>query len=375
MTQDSEQPGKAPESPDAAGRPGEAAESAGTAQAEAAAAPPEGRRGFLFLGAVAVIALIAVGVVAGWPVLRREMGYLTESEAHDGDIQMLQDDVIRLRNDFAALPDRLAALERDMGARPDAIGQLDELARRLAALEAARPAAADPRQVAQLAQENERLAAEVQRLGQALEAVRKGAADANAVLKLAERIDGVDAAQRQAAADRGNAQALLLAVGQLRGAVDAGRSFDVELRAVKVLAPDAAAALEPLTAKAATGIPTRPSLRDSFDAAAAKAAQAAVVPATGWVGQTVQRLSALVTVRRIDGAAVGDDAQSVLARAGARLAADDLAGAVAETAALTGAPAEAMASWRADAEARLTADKTLSELAANAVAVAANRRG
>jgi hypothetical protein len=58
----------------------------------------------------------------------------------------------------------------------------------------------------------------------------------------------------------------------------------------------------------------------------------------------------------------GDTAQAILARAEARVQADDLAGAVAELTKLTGAPAKSVASWRRDAESRLLADNAIAAL-------------
>ncbi|HEX6980927.1 MAG TPA: mitofilin family membrane protein, partial [Alphaproteobacteria bacterium] len=80
-----------------------------------------------------------------------------------------------------------------------------------------------------------------------------------------------------------------------------------------------------------------------------------------WWRPLLDRLTSLVTIRRI-GEVDGDTPEAVVARAERRLAADDLAGAVAELERLQGAPAAAAGSWLADARARLTAEAALAGL-------------
>jgi uroporphyrinogen-III synthase len=67
---------------------------------------------------------------------------------------------------------------------------------------------------------------------------------------------------------------------------------------------------------------------------------------------------------------------AVAARAEARLAAGDVAGAVAEVDRLTGPAAAAAQAWLAAAKARLAAERTLDELSRHALArFAAGREG
>ena len=63
----------------------------------------------------------------------------------------------------------------------------------------------------------------------------------------------------------------------------------------------------------------------------------------------------LITVRPV-GEVEGEDAPARVARAERRLDRGDLAGAVAEVAALQGGAAEVLAPWKAEAEARLAAE-------------------
>jgi len=77
----------------------------------------------------------------------------------------------------------------------------------------------------------------------------------------------------------------------------------------------------------------------------------------------LRRLAEAVNLRPV-GLVEGDAATAVAARAEVKLNDGDLAGAVAEVATLDGAAAEAAASWRSDAEARLAADRAVSALGA-----------
>ncbi len=112
--------------------------------------------------------------------------------------------------------------------------------------------------------------------------------------------------------------------------------------------------------------PTMASLRLSF-AAAASAAMAASKPTVSsqpFVDRAWARVQDLITLRRGDQVIIGDPAAGVLARAKSALDAGDLAGAVAALDALNGPAAQAMAGWKAQAQALLDARKALAEMAA-----------
>jgi hypothetical protein len=111
------------------------------------------------------------------------------------------------------------------------------------------------------------------------------------------------------------------------------------------------------------GLPTRAQLRTRFDKAAAEAVRAErVAQAGGWWRPVLERLMALVNWRRVD--AEGDSAEAVVARADQRLAADDLAGAIAELDKLQGPAAAAMQGWLGEARARAAADAAMARLTA-----------
>src|SRR5690606_24452829 len=140
-------------------------------------------------------------------------------------------------------------------------------------------------------------------------------------------------------------------------------------QAVEALQPPET--LAPLLATLAThadeGVPTLQALQRRFGAVLAEALRAdAAAAREGWVEETLGRLTGLVTIRRT-GEVAGDDAEAILARAEARLAAGDLAAAVAELEALTGPAAAAVAPWLEAARLRLAADEAAASLQAQAL--------
>lgn len=119
-------------------------------------------------------------------------------------------------------------------------------------------------------------------------------------------------------------------------------------------------ALAPL---AVQGAPSRMELRDRFEAMeldilrAARQAQAG----SGLWGRVQAASATWITIRR---QGEGDTTAGVLERAGARLAADDLAGAVNEVSRLRGAGAQAASGWLADARRRLEIESHLAAVRA-----------
>jgi len=180
----------------------------------------------------------------------------------------------------------------------------------------------------------------------------------------------------EAGLKRQRAAALVLAIGQLRGALGGEAPFAAELAAAADLGKadsDLAAKLSPtldaLQPFANDGAPTLAQLQADFPAekiaqgAAADTAGETVGAETSWLQKTFSRLSELVTVRPV-GEVEGDGALAHLARGEARLGNGDLTGAVAEIKALTGQAGEAAKAWLTKAEARLAVDAAGADLAA-----------
>ena len=168
--------------------------------------------------------------------------------------------------------------------------------------------------------------------------------------------------------------AFVLALAQLRGAVERGGAYGEELAAATRLAEGVGDAetgppLAALEQWAADGVPTLRQLRNRFEREAGEIVAAARRnPDADWVERTVERLTSAVKVRRI-GDAEGDSVDALVARAEGHLAAGDLAAAVTELAALDGTAAAAAAPWLGDAQAQLDAMAALDGLRARAIAL------
>ncbi|MEE8332883.1 MAG: mitofilin family membrane protein [Alphaproteobacteria bacterium] len=192
---------------------------------------------------------------------------------------------------------------------------------------------------------------------------------------------GAIGATASAPAGPGTGNALLLAVGQLREATRGTGGFAEALGAVAALSRGDAtitAMTAKLTPHAGKGVADLTLLRSRFATAAGAIARADMAPAGGnWVDRTIARISNLVTIRQVgETAAARNDAQGLIARAELRLAAGDLAGAVAALGRLRDAPAKAAAAWLAAARARLAVDAAVAGLFAHALgAVSAEPRG
>ena len=117
-------------------------------------------------------------------------------------------------------------------------------------------------------------------------------------------------------------------------------------------------------------MPTRAVLAERFQSAAAAASRAGVPGGSLW-DQAIAKLKGLVSIRRLR---PGDDVDGRLARAELALDNGDLAAAVAALDGLPEGPAVALASWRADAEARLAAERAL-DRAIQALAASLARAG
>lgn len=187
-------------------------------------------------------------------------------------------------------------------------------------------------------------------------------------------LDTIAREQGEASLKQQRAAAMVLAIGQLRGAFGADQPFASEVGALEDLArPDAEMSarltpiLDPVRAAAATGVPTLSQLQASFpataiaQAATADAAGNAIGVEEGWLQQTLNRLAEIVTVRPV-GDVAGEGALAILARAEDRLAHGDLAAAVAETDKLAGRSATAAAAWLGDARSRLAIEAAASQL-------------
>jgi hypothetical protein len=329
--------------------------------------PPRNRRVLLGL-AGAVLAIVAVVASAPFwaPLLPWAPGAsvpVSTDTAPAGRVAAAQQET-RQPSQPQTQPQAQERGQHDVAAVNAAVQQLD---RRVGALEA-RPAA-PVGDIADLRQQVARLAS--------------GAADLDA------RIAAIDkAVAAQAALDKPGAvdttdMGLVLALLQIRGALEVGRPFAAEYETLAGLArarPEIAAAASPLAGPATSGLATRAvlanRLRELAGAiATAKAPQTAPANASeaapDWTDQVLLRLRGLVTVRRIDGVSerpLGEGSDAAVNAAARALAGGDLEGAVGALDKLTGAPAEAASPWLRMARERLAAEAALSRIEALLVA-------
>jgi len=168
------------------------------------------------------------------------------------------------------------------------------------------------------------------------------------------------------AIDRSSASAksgaAAIAFANLRNAVAAGRPYAAELAALKSLLPDSGD-LGALPSHAETGIPTVAALASDLTKLAETSAAPAPAPAqTSILDSMMASAKSAISIRRIGADATGDEPAAVLARAEAALKQGDLAAAIKEVESLPAQARDPLAGWLADAQARASANDTLSKL-------------
>jgi hypothetical protein len=190
-----------------------------------------------------------------------------------------------------------------------------------------------------------------------------------AALEHAERATGQRVEQSLTGASADRAVRLAVVAGALRTAVERGAPFTAELSAVKALGADAAA-LAPLEAFAAAGLPSAEALARDFDKVEPKMSAAAAPPSQqdgGILGRLQANAERLVRVRPV-GDTPGDDPMAGLARAGAEAHRGDIAGALAEVERLPDPVKAPAADWIKAAQVRAAAMDAAQQLAATSLA-------
>jgi hypothetical protein len=282
---------------------------------------------------------------------------------------------------LAALEDNVAAIRREMGAAVSKTA-LDQQAQRLDALEKAVAAIqqnSDTASIkADLIKQSQRLdaisAQSAQRDASETAAIQKIRQDmvqrGNAEGELAKRLDVLEhQVHTQNSADR-SGSALLLALLQMREAVETARPFPAEYATFEDLAahdPELTAAAAPLAEPARSGVASRAvldrRLADLADQMTTIRPPAAKPAKPKWWAQALTQLEGLVTIRRIEPSAkTGPEA--TIEAAHTDLAQGDLGAAVAAVGTLTGTNAEAAQPWLRMARQRLAAETALSKLQA-----------
>ncbi len=179
------------------------------------------------------------------------------------------------------------------------------------------------------------------------------------------------------ASDGASARALVLAVANLRQAISRDAPFEKSLETLKAVGgenPDIKTATALLAKTARTGIPTLSTLRDRFELLAGKIVSASkTLEESGWIERAANRVSSLVTWRRVDEKPDSTSIDAMVARAEARLREGDLQAAVKSLEGLsanTKALAQA-APWLKDAKARVMAKRAVATLHVYAISLLA----
>jgi hypothetical protein len=279
-----------------------------------------------------------------------------------------------LLTSLQAIEERLAAVELGAG-RAASIEDVATVENRLAVLELRTGGSASAEDLATVAARIEELesgiagaarAIEIEAIGARIDPLESALASTARAAEVAAFEKRVAALEKAPASAR-RAAALVIAVGQLRGAVSAGRPYAPELDGLQIIAAPLGdsrldSAIVALGERAPAGVPSLDNLRQRFSSLATRLVHAdALGPDPDWVDKTLDRLSSVVSVRRV-GDIEGADVEAKVARAEARLAEGNLEEAVANLADLQGAASLALEVWLADARARLAADRAISEL-------------
>lgn len=279
---------------------------------------------------------------------------------------------------LAALEDNVAAIRREAGTAASKTA-LDQQAQRLDALAKAVATIQQDTDTApikaDLAKQSQRLDAILAQSAQrdtseaaAIQKIRQDLAQrGNAEGELAKRLDGLEhQIHTQNSADR-SGSALLLALLQMRGAVEAARPFPAEYAGFEDLAthdPQLAAAAAPLAEPARNGVASRAVLRQGLSDLADQIATIRPPAAKPkWWAPALTQLEGLVTIRHIEPSAKTGP-QATIEAAHTDLAQGDLGAAVATVGTLTGTDAEAAQPWLRMARQRLAAETALNKLQA-----------
>ncbi|MBS0518523.1 MAG: uroporphyrinogen-III synthase [Proteobacteria bacterium] len=211
----------------------------------------------------------------------------------------------------------------------------------------------------------------LQGLEQAMSGQKDQAATlADAVEKTKVQYSRISADEQKALA-AARASALIGIAARLNAALDSEQPFAADLALLTPLAQDdkkiaeQSAALQPLAAK---GVASRAALAAEFPAMA-KAALAQDLADDSLGQRVLGRLKSAISLRRVGPDVPGDTVEAKLARAEAALKAGDLPKAVDLVKSLPSQTASAAAPWLARAEAHLTAQRAVDQLAAEGVAL------
>jgi hypothetical protein len=186
------------------------------------------------------------------------------------------------------------------------------------------------------------------------------------------RLDATAAAVAEKRQQGLRAEAALLAVGQLRGALRTSKPYTKDLAAIRGLVgadPEMSAALDQLQPTADGGVATQDDLSKDFGRLAPDIVRSAVVgDGQSWWRQALYHLESVVSIRRVGDSVPGDAVDAIVARAEGKIDDGDLPEAIAGLQALSGLPAQMASPWIAEAQQRVTADQAEADLTRLAIA-------
>ena len=198
-----------------------------------------------------------------------------------------------------------------------------------------------------------------------------------AIGKISERLNTLEtggANRSRLTLEQSNAQALVLAVGQLRQTLPSGAPYAMDLQTLLRLGgddPEIAKLAAELEAHAGSGVPSLKSLSRSYDDLVDEITASAPDAEQGFFAQTLTRLTSLVRVRRLEDAD-GDatSLEGMAARAAQALADGDLQTALTILQGVPNASA-GVQEWIGQAQTRLDAERALALLNVYAVSLLA----
>lgn len=363
--------GAPPESPsDGRGLPASDGPPAREGLSARLAAPPPARGGRASLWLLLFALTLAVAGVATqplwWPPVSQHLVQALEPTGDPrigGLEQRLQAIEILTRGratDSAAIQDLEAERARSREELKALLGRLESTERTIATVRQMAMAAQATSTAAEATQSLQELSDRLARL----ESTGGKAADIN------KRLDALEKLETKAAT---GAQATVIAVSQVREAARGAAPFNKELEALKTVAgtdEQIAKLVASLSPYASRGVAKVATLQDRFPGVAARVARASRTRGgSGWFDQTLDRLSSLVSLRRIDQSTDPASPDAILAAAEAELKDGDLIEAVQALEALQGAPREAAEPWLKDARARIAVEQAVAALHVYAVSL------
>lgn len=283
-----------------------------------------------------------------------------------------------IANNIETARQMLSALETKMAEFEAATGEANTMSGNSdAATEPQVVVGASPEEVAELRQSFSSLASRFEAIDKDLaqsetriEALEEAAPDQNLddvlntlsprteVQSLEERLKVIEATKPAEAA---RAAVVALSATELARAAATSAPFADELEAFVQLAPESDIDAS-ISLYAATGVPTRETLRTEFALVSDQIVEAERLrEGDGFFTRLWNKITSLVTIRRV-GEIEGNHWQAVLARAENRMASGDLDAAAAELETLEGPAARAAADWVARVKARKALDGFITRL-------------